>query len=145
MILQDALLTNEQLPPTDADPRVAAAFEDPLRHEYHHASRRTVLLVHTTKRSELRVGAAMDHLIECPAPTRTESRMVEDGGLVTVATVLQPGQKLRVVKFVAYGWPVSLPAAKPQTRPIPPASPRPRPSQPAGREPVHRQPTGPAN
>jgi alpha,alpha-trehalose phosphorylase len=102
--VQSELLTNEQLPPTDADPRVAAAFEDPLSHEYHHASRSAVLLVHTTKRSELRVGAAMDHLIECPAPTQTESRVVEDGGLVTVATVLQPGQKLRVVKLVAYGW-----------------------------------------
>ena len=42
-------------------------------------------------------------------------------------------------------WTVSLPAGKPQTRPIPAASPRPRPSQPPGREPAHRQPTRPAN
>jgi alpha,alpha-trehalose phosphorylase len=102
--VQSELLANEQLPPTGADPRVAAVFEDPLSHEYHHASGTAVLLVHRTKGSGLRVGAAMDHLIECPAPTRTECRVVEDGGLVTVATVLQPGQKLRVVKFVAYGW-----------------------------------------
>ena len=49
------------------------------------------------------------------------------------------------LEIVHHGQPVSLSAAKPQTRPIPPASPRPRPSQPPGREPVHRQPTGPAN
>ena len=49
------------------------------------------------------------------------------------------------LEIVHHGQPVSLSAAKPQTRPIPPASPRPRPSQPPGREPVHRLPTGPAN
>jgi hypothetical protein len=72
--------------------------------------------VHRTKSSGLRVGAAMDHLIECPAPVRTRSRAYGDGGLVTVATVLQPGQKLRVVKFVAYGWSGgrSLPAVRDQ-------------------------------
>jgi hypothetical protein len=91
--VQSELPANEQLPPTGADPRVAAVLEDPLSHEYHHASGTAVLLVHRTKGSGLRVGAAMDHLIECPAPTRTECRVVEDGGLVTVATVLQPGQK----------------------------------------------------
>jgi alpha,alpha-trehalose phosphorylase len=32
-----------------------------------------------------------------------ESRVFPDGGLVTAATVLEPGQKLRVIKFVAYG------------------------------------------
>jgi alpha,alpha-trehalose phosphorylase len=51
-----------------------------------------VVLVHKTKRSGLRFGAAMDHLIECPALVRTESRTFEDGGLVTASTVLQPGR-----------------------------------------------------
>ena len=75
-----------------------------------------MVLVHKTKSSGLRVGAAMDHLVECPAPVRTESRTFEDGGLVTVATVLRPGQKLRMVKFVAYGWSGarSLPAVRDQ-------------------------------
>jgi hypothetical protein len=40
----------------------------------------------------------MDHLVDCPAPVRAESRFA-DGGLVTAATVLAPGQKLRVIKF----------------------------------------------
>jgi alpha,alpha-trehalose phosphorylase len=102
--VQSELLANEQLPPADADPRVAAAPADPLSHEYSDVAGTAVMLVHKTKRSGLRVGAAMDHLIECPAPVRTESRTFEDGGLVTAATVLQPGQKLRIIKFVAYGW-----------------------------------------
>ena len=114
--VQSELLANEELPPADADPRVAAVLKDPLSGEYRDATGTAVMLVHKTKRSGLRVGAAMDHLIECPAPKRVESRVFEDGGLVTVTTVLQPGQKLRVVKFVAYGWSGgrSLPAVRDQ-------------------------------
>ncbi|HEX8868341.1 MAG TPA: hypothetical protein VF821_21965 [Lentzea sp.] len=96
--VQSELTANEQLPPAGADPRVAAAFEDPLRGEYHDATGTAVVLVHKTRRSGLRVGAAMDHLVDCPAPVRAESRFA-DGGLVTAATVLAPGQKLRVIKF----------------------------------------------
>jgi hypothetical protein len=96
--VQSELTANEQLPPAGADPRVAAALEDPLRGEYHDATGTAVVLVHKTRRSGLRVGAAMDHLVDCPAPVRAESRFA-DGGLVTAATVLAPGQKLRVIKF----------------------------------------------
>jgi alpha,alpha-trehalose phosphorylase len=102
--VESKLLTNEQLPPAGDDPRAAAALKNPLGQEYHDASGTAVMLVHTTRSSGLRVGAAMDHLIDCPGPVRAESRALGDGGLVTVATVLQPGQKLRVIKFVAYGW-----------------------------------------
>lgn len=55
--------------------------------------------MHKTRRSGLRVGAAMDYLAGCPAPVRAESRSFADGGLVTASTVLAPGQKLRVIKF----------------------------------------------
>ena len=96
--VQSELTANEQLPPAGADPRLAAALEDPLRGEYHDATGTAVVLVHKTRRSGLRVGAAMDHLVDCPAPVRAESRFA-DGGLVTAATVLAPGQKLRVIKF----------------------------------------------
>lgn len=96
--VQSELTANEQLPPAGADPRVAAALEDLLRGEYHDATGTAVVLVHKTRRSGLRVGAAMDHLVDCPAPVRAESRFA-DGGLVTAATVLAPGQKLRVIKF----------------------------------------------
>src|SRR5262249_44431335 len=38
-----------------------------------------------------------------PPGVRVESRVYPNGGLVTAATTLEPGQKLRVIKFVAYG------------------------------------------
>ena len=114
--VQSELLTNEQLPSADTDPRVPPAPPDPLSHEYHNATETAVVLVHKTRQSGLRVGAAMDHLIDGPAPVRVESQVFEDGGLVTATTVLRPGQKLRVIKFVAYGWSGerSLPAVRDQ-------------------------------
>ena len=116
--VQSELLTNEPLPSADADPRVAAAPADPLSNEYRDVAGTAVMLVHKTRRSGLRVGAAMGHLIECPALVRTESRTFEDGGLVTASTVLPPGQKLRVIKFVSYGWSAgrSLPAVRDQVQ-----------------------------
>ena len=114
--VQSELLTNEQLPSADTDPRVPPAPTDPLSHEYQNATETAVVLVHKTRQSGLRVGAAMDHLIDGPAPVRVESRVFEDGGMVTATTVLRPGQKLRMIKFVAYGWSGerSLPAVRDQ-------------------------------
>ena len=98
------LIANEQLPAARADPRLPAPLENPLGPEYHRAMDTFVLLMHKTRSSGLRVGAAMDHLIACPVEVQTESWALEDSGMVSAATVLQPGQKLRVIKFVAYGW-----------------------------------------
>jgi Glycosyl hydrolase family 65, N-terminal domain len=126
IVVQSELLTNEQLPSAEADPRVPAAPADPLSREYGNASGTAVMLVHKTKRSGLRVGAAMDHLIDGPAPVRVESRVLEDSGLVTVATALQPGQKLRVIKFVGYGWSAdrSLPVSRTRCLALPDTPPR---------------------
>jgi alpha,alpha-trehalose phosphorylase len=102
--VQSELIANEQLPPAGADPRVAAALDDPLAGEYHNAEKAAVIVTHTTRRSGLRIGAAMDHLVECAAQVQVESRSFTDGGLVTATAVLAPGQKLRVIKFVGHGW-----------------------------------------
>jgi alpha,alpha-trehalose phosphorylase len=102
--VQSELLANEQMPTASADPRVAAVLDKPLIDEYHNANGTAALLVHTTQLSGLRIGAAMDHLIDGPDGVLTEARAFSDGAHVTAAAVLQPGQKLRVIKFVAYGW-----------------------------------------
>ena len=102
--VQSELITNEQMPMVSADPRVAAALENPLVSEFYNAIGTAVVLMHSTRVSGLRVGSIMDHVIECGPEMQVDSRAFPDGGLVTVATVLKPGQKLRVIKFVAYGW-----------------------------------------
>jgi alpha,alpha-trehalose phosphorylase len=114
--VQSELLANEPLPAASADPRVAAALDQPLAGEFQAADGTTVVVVHTTRRSGLRIGAAMDHLIDAPTEVGVESRAYADGGLVTAATKLHPGQKLRVIKFAAYGWSAerSMPAVRDQ-------------------------------
>jgi alpha,alpha-trehalose phosphorylase len=104
--VQSELVANEQMPMVSADPRVAAALDNPLVSEYSHADRTgmAVVMSHTTRVSGLRVAAIMDHVIDGPSHVQADSRAFDDGGLVTMATVLKPGEKLRVIKFVAYGW-----------------------------------------
>jgi alpha,alpha-trehalose phosphorylase len=114
--VQSELLVNEQLPAANGDPRAAAVLAHPLEDEFHNSEGQLVLLVHRTKASKLRVGAGMDHMIECPVKAELDCRAFVDGGLVTASAVLQPGQKLRVIKFVAYGWSAarSLPGVRDQ-------------------------------
>ena len=50
------------------------------------------------------MAAAMDHIVEGPPGTQTSAESGEDLGRVTVATELEPGQRLRLVKFLGYGW-----------------------------------------
>jgi alpha,alpha-trehalose phosphorylase len=113
--LQSELLTNEQLPTAGGDPRLGAVLDRPLEEEYQGAHEKAVLLLHRTRLSGLRVGAAMDHLIEGP-DVHVESRVFPDGGVTTATAVVRPGQRLQLTKFVAYGWSGarSLPAVRDQ-------------------------------
>jgi len=125
VVVQSELVANESVPIRSGDPRVAAAIDAPLRTEDHAADGERVILVHSTRRSGIRVAAGMDHVIEGPGPLDpeesradlgVESESFDDVGRVSVTTVLQPGQRLRIVKFVAYGWSGlrSLPALRDQ-------------------------------
>ncbi len=102
--VQSELLANEQLPPADGDPRAAATLDHPLVSEYYNSDAHAVVVVHRTQQSGLRIGTAMDHVIDGPVGLRTDTRAVEDVGMVTAAATLEPGQRLRIVKFVGYGW-----------------------------------------
>jgi alpha,alpha-trehalose phosphorylase len=103
--VQSELLANEQLPPAAAgDPRESAMLEHPLVGEWQSAHENAVVLVHKTRHSGLRVAAAMDHMIDAPAEMLVESHVFEDGGMVTASVALQPGQRLRMIKLVGYGW-----------------------------------------
>jgi alpha,alpha-trehalose phosphorylase len=46
----------------------------------------------------------MDHVIDGPDGTESSIESFEDTGRLTVAADLAPGQPLRVIKFLAYGW-----------------------------------------
>jgi len=104
LVLQSELVANEQLPTMSADPRAAAILEAPLRPEQRSAYDAHAHLVHSTRESGRRIGAAMDHTLHCPADVRTGIECSENTARFTVTTRLAGGQSLRVVKFLAYGW-----------------------------------------
>ena len=116
LILQSELVANEQLPPTSKDPRVAAMLDHPLQAEEMLEQRTGGLLVHRTKASDLRMAAAMEHLVDAPGKHAVTTEGHPDWLRTTVACKLEPGQKLRVVKLAAYGWSShrSLPAIRDQ-------------------------------
>jgi len=103
VVVQSELVANEPGTPVEDDPRAAAALESPLVSEEHfdHAAR--VLLVHSCRASKLRLAAGMDHIVDGPEGTEVNAESSPDTGRVTVAVDLATGQRLRVVKFVAYG------------------------------------------
>ena len=120
LVVQSELVTNEQMPPQDADPRVAAVLQSPLADREHMAEGSRVALLHETKRSGLLVSTSMDHVVEAPDDANVEiaAESAPDFGRVTVTAVLQPGERLRVIKYVSYGWSSqrSLPALRDQVR-----------------------------
>ena len=86
VVLQSELVANEFVPEVEGDPRVAAALERPLVAEEHECDLCRALLVHRTKQSKLRVAAAMDHEVDGPEATTTESESIEDVARVTVTS-----------------------------------------------------------
>ena len=102
--VQSELVANEPMAGESSDPRTAAALAAPLVAEDHAHNALRVSLVHHTRASGLRMAAGMDHVIEGPEGTVTVAESQPDLGRLTVSTELQPGEKLRIVKFLGYGW-----------------------------------------
>ena len=108
LVLQSELVTNEEMPKRGNDPRLAAILESPLVSEenqtYDDDGAPRVVLVHRTRVSELRMAAGMSHEIFGPTKMSTRTESYPDLGRSTVATELAPGEQLRIVKFIGYGW-----------------------------------------
>ena len=104
VVVQSELVANETLPDQGNDPRVGAILAAPLLSEEHEARGASGLLIHRTKVSGLRIGVAMNHEIEGPSGTVVESSSYPDSSRVSITARLEPGQKLRLVKYIGYGW-----------------------------------------
>ncbi|GAA2573339.1 glycoside hydrolase family 65 protein [Streptomyces lienomycini] len=104
VVIQSELVANESLPSADGDPRTAKALQSPLEPEEDLAMGSRLRLVHRTRRSGLRVAVAADHVVEAPGEITTSSESNTDVSRLTITSVLDPGQRLRVQKTVAHGW-----------------------------------------
>jgi alpha,alpha-trehalose phosphorylase len=118
VVVQSQLVANEPLPSESQpeDPRAVAALEKPLEYQTAAARDLAAIMVHRTRASGLLLAAAMDHEIDGPTDTDTSCIAGEVEASMTAATDLEPGQRLRVVKYFTYGWSSqrSLPAVRDQ-------------------------------
>jgi alpha,alpha-trehalose phosphorylase len=116
LVVQSDLLANEPVEQEAKDPRVAAALRSPLKSEFAAADAYRAVLVHRTKRSGLRVAAAMDH--ELPEERRVLAgiRAETDLARLTLATDVPLGERFLLTKFLGYGWSArrSVPALRAQ-------------------------------
>ena len=104
LIVQSELVANERLPPRCGDPRDGAVLEHPLAALDRDLHDRGAVLLHRTRRSGLQVAAGMDHLVEVPAEVEVETAATQDWARTSFVCTLAPGQRLRIVKLLAYGW-----------------------------------------
>jgi len=116
IVVQSELVANEPVPGPEDDPRAAAALRAPLIAERHGHHELRAGLIHKARASGLRMAAGMDHIVDGPEGTTTAAESEPDLARVTVGTELEPGQTLRIVKLLAYGWSSqrSLPALRDQ-------------------------------
>ena len=104
VVVQSELVANEAGGAKQDDPRAAALLEAPLESEHFFAQDARVVLTHSTRRSGLLMAAGMDHLVEGPDGIATASESGDHVGRFSAAATLDPGERLRMVKFLAYGW-----------------------------------------
>ena len=119
VVIQSELVADEELVQlAKGDPRASAALSSPLESEEFAASGTGGHLVHRTTRSGIRVAAAMEHAVDAPEGVTVDVRAdaVADWARISITAKLQPGQRLTIVKLVAYGWSGqrSLPAVRDQ-------------------------------
>jgi alpha,alpha-trehalose phosphorylase len=104
VVVQSELVANEALPVSEDDPRAAAAVANPLRSLDAQSTDTRALLMHVTNASGLTIGAAMDHILDCPAGTDVSVESFPNVGRLTVVARIEPGKPLHLIKFIAYGW-----------------------------------------
>src|SRR4051794_19092900 len=102
--VQSELVANQPQPERSADPRAAAALRAPLVSELAFSRETSALLAHRVKASGLRMAAAMAHVVDGPQNTTHVIYADNDVGGVTFAADVAAGERLSVVKLLAYGW-----------------------------------------
>ncbi|HEY5265810.1 MAG TPA: glycosyl hydrolase family 65 protein [Acidimicrobiales bacterium] len=104
LVVQSELVTNETPPSSSGDPRAAAVVEEPWQALANASEGTRCELAHRTAYSELIVASAMDHVVEGPRSTQVLAESFDDLARVTFSVTLEPGERLTLVKYVAYGW-----------------------------------------
>jgi trehalose/maltose hydrolase-like predicted phosphorylase len=103
VIVQSELVANESAASESDDPRDGSVLTRPLVALQHDKSDSSAVLLHRTAVSGLSLAAGMDHMVDAHE-NDVATEISEDWARTTIVCTLEPGQQLRVVKFIAYGW-----------------------------------------
>jgi len=105
IVIQSELVANEPVGGIDtSDPRTAHVVEAPLAAELSSHRDKRAILIHSTKQSKLRLAAGMDHVVSGPRGAKVAIESGTDHARLTITASLKRGQRLKLVKFVAYAW-----------------------------------------
>ncbi len=104
MIVLSELVANETMPHLSNDPRVSAMLDNPLEAVEHDILGDGATLLHRTRESDLMMAAGMDHVVDGPGRVTVDVDARPHWARTVVVCPLEPGQRLRVVKLLAYGW-----------------------------------------
>jgi alpha,alpha-trehalose phosphorylase len=102
--VQSGLVANEEQAQISGDPRVAAALDRPLVAVEQDIEQHGAVLLHRTQASGLLMAAGMDHVVAAAGGYDEETDVRADWARTTVVTVLRPGERLRMTKFLGYAW-----------------------------------------
>jgi alpha,alpha-trehalose phosphorylase len=102
--IQSELVANEDSGTASDDPRTAAALTKPLVAQEGVAVGLRGLLSHQTRGSGLLMSAAMDHVISGPANLTSTIEQLGDVARLTLTANVQPGERVSIVKLLAYSW-----------------------------------------
>jgi alpha,alpha-trehalose phosphorylase len=102
--LQSNLIANQPQVGTSDDPRDGTNVGSCLQSCLHADHDLRSVLIHQTARTQLRMAAGMAHVVTSDGDISTLNQTEPDLGRVTVATRLEPGRPLKLVKFIAYHW-----------------------------------------
>jgi alpha,alpha-trehalose phosphorylase len=104
VVLQSELLANEPLPEPDGDAGADDAVPTELIADGASIEGLRASLMYRTRHSGLRMAAAADHVLATDEGLDPRMTSDEHWARLTVSRELEPGQRLTLTKFVAYGW-----------------------------------------
>ena len=104
VVVQSELLANEPLPEPDGDAGADDAVPTELIADGTSIEGLRSSLMYRTRHSGLRMAAAVDHILATDEELDPEMTSDEHWVRLTVSRELEPGQRLTLTKFVAYGW-----------------------------------------
>jgi alpha,alpha-trehalose phosphorylase len=102
--LQSNLVANQPESGSADDPRSTVSLESTLASQLAAGNDLRVVMAHRTRRSGLGIASGMAHVITAPSRAETLTQAEPDLGRVTISIALESGQRLSLVKLLAYHW-----------------------------------------